>query len=242
MSHFVAVVIVPPTVPLEQVEEVVAKMLAPFDENARVSPHEQRCWCVGLQARVEAANIAESQYPIEPIRQSFSALADVEQTDIRWRELTAARVTAIQTALDQHPLKDQPNPDCETCRGSGKHQSTANTRGKFDFWCCGGRWDGWIFGPEREDQSCDKKVGLNFGPEHQSLENNARPVHEIPVDDPFYLPFAVLTPDGQWHEMGQMGPFAMVSEEKPSQEWHQIVRELYAQYAEHVAVAVDCHT
>ena len=242
MSHYVAVVLVPPIVPKEHVEEVVARMLAPFDDNVEVPEHEQRCWCVDLQARIEALQSAEAQYPIDSIREEFAKLPDTEQTDIRWRDLSAARVAAIQTALDQHPLKDQPNPDCETCRGSGKHQSTANVQGKLDFWRVGGRWDGWLFGPERQAESSDQKSGHNFGPEHQSLGNNSRPVREIPLDDPYYLPFAVLTPDGQWHEMGQMGSFAMVSDEKPPQEWHQIVRDLYGKYPDHVAVTVDCHT
>ena len=151
MSHFVTVVLVPPSVPREHLEDAVARMLAPFDEN-----------------------------------------------------LPAA------------------------AQGPSPHD------GKWDWHVIGGRWDGWLYGPERHEAAPNASAGSTIG-------NNARIVRDIPMEDPFYLPFAVLTPEGHWHEVGRMGAFALVREEMPRDQWHRFVQGLYAAYPDHVAVAVDCH-
>ena len=116
-----------------------------------------------------------------------------------------------------------PAASCSECDGSGVRLSTSNPLAKWDWWAIGGRWDGWIFGPEREAAS---------GDECQTLENNARPLREIPLDRVDGMPFAVITPNGQWHDAGDVVPG----------EWHRHVKELAGRYLDHLAVAVDCHT
>jgi hypothetical protein len=242
MSHFVAVVLVPPSVPWSLTEEVVARMLVPFDETTQVPPYQQSCWCIGLKAQMESMGKVTSVHPFEPLLKTFRALPEEEQTEKRWKTICAPVQEAYEAELAQHPDKEQPNPHCDTCHGSGLYPSTANPQGKWDWCRIGGRWDGWIFGREHAEKCSDQQGGYNFAEAHQQLKNNARTVRDIPVDDPFYLPFAVLTPEGQWHEMGQMGYFGHAANEKPQAVWHQIVCELYAKYPDHVAVTVDCHT
>ena len=119
--------------------------------------------------------------------------------------------------------------------GNGTRES------KWDWWVVGGRWDGWIFGPEHEKASSDQQHGFNFSKKHHHVENNCRPVREIPLDDPHYVPFALLTPDGEWHEMGRLCWFAIVEKPLPEEAWLEHVREVLTKYADHLAVAIDCH-
>ena len=105
----------------------------------------------------------------------------------------------------------------------------------------GGRWNGYLFGPEHEEACRDKEGGFNFGAEHQKLENNCRRVSEIPIDDPYYVPFAILTPDGEWREKGSMGWWGVIRDEASDAQWHETVKAVLAKYPEHLAVAVDCH-
>ena len=67
----------------------------------------------------------------------------------------------------------------------------------------------------------------------------------VPVSgltEPYYVPYAIVTPDGKWHEKGRMGWFGAGSDEKEDEEWETEARKLIAQYKEgHTAVMVDCH-
>ena len=57
-------------------------------------------------------------------------------------------------------------------------------------------------------------------------------------DDP---PFAVLTPEGEWYEKGEMGWFGISSNEKEISEWKKTVKELYEKYQECLVAVGDCH-
>jgi len=241
MSHFVTLVLVPPDTPKEEIPSLVDSMLEPFSEYLEVEPYETPCFCIGLQARKEVEEKVNAKYDIEALRKAFHSLPEKKRTDKKWDKMIAPRTKLRKQLLDTHPLKDKPNPLCKVCKGSGTRISHANPNGKTDWWVCGGRWNGYLFGPEHEEACRDKEGGFNFGDEHQKLENNCRRVSEIPIDDPYYVPFAILTPEGEWVEQGAMGWFAVVSNETPDDQWHETVKAVLAKYPEHLAVAVDCH-
>lgn len=70
MSHFFTVVIVDPDV--KDVEQEVAKLLAPYDENLEVKPYSEKCSCIGFKARLEAREKAAERFgPFEDLRESF---------------------------------------------------------------------------------------------------------------------------------------------------------------------------
>lgn len=69
---------------------------------------------------------------------------------------------------------------------------------------------------------------------------NFRPVREIPDSVP--VPYAVLTPDGEWHQQGEMMMFGMSKDDMPEEDWAAKVRAIYGDYQDHLAVVVDCHT
>ena len=155
--------------------------------------------------------------------------------------MTAPMEKKRRELLIAHPLVNKPNPEGSNCGGTGKYICYCNPDTRWDWWVIGGRWDGWIFGPEREEASRDKEGGFNFSNDHHTPENNCRPVAAIPIDDPHYVPFAILTPENEWVEQGDMGMWANVSNEKEFPQWHGIVKDVLAKYPEHLAVTVDCH-
>ncbi len=60
-------------------------------------------------------------------------------------------------------------------------------------------------------------------------------------DEKEHTPFAFLTPDCEWIERGKMGWFGMIRDEKDTDDWNKIAREIYEKYAGCMAVVVDCH-
>lgn len=53
--------------------------------------------------------------------------------------------------------------------------------------------------------------------------------------------FAVVTPDGEWHQRGEMGWFGSVRDEKHESEWKQAWHSLLTTHKDMEATIVDCH-
>ena len=56
---------------------------------------------------------------------------------------------------------------------------------------------------------------------------------------PEYVPFAFVTPDGEWHAKGKMGWWAMSWDEMPDDEWAQIYLDAKSKYKDYCVL--DCH-
>lgn len=85
---------------------------------------------------------------------------------------------------------------------------------KWDWWQIGGRWSGLING------------------------KNTAPIGELPEN---IETFAVLTPDGKWHERGQGGWWGHIADDK-GDAWKKEFTEAVAKYApDHLATVVDFH-
>ena len=97
-------------------------------------------------------------------------------------------------------------------------ESTYNPKAKWDWYEIGGRWDG------------------HYG------QGNLIPLADLREVDPS---FAVVLPDGTWHERGNMGWFAAVTNEIPGDDWANKFETLIAPYRDPrqgaIAVLVDCH-
>lgn len=144
------------------------------------------------------------------------------------------------TALTPKAELEKPTADCPSCHGTGSYDSTRNPKSKWDWWVIGGRWSGAIQGrkdvKEREDAYV-KRTGFD----------NTRLVSEL-IDaansnskDVAWCPFAVLTPDGEWHERGEMGWFGMAKDKKDKDTWQDQVHKIYEQHRDCLAVCVDVH-
>lgn len=241
MSHFVTLVIVPPDTPKNEIPYLVDTMLEPYSEYLEVAPYETECFCIGIQAVKEVEAKVNAKYDLDHLRENFHSLPLTEQTDKKWMAMVSPRTKLRKKLLDSHPLKNKPNPKCEACKGSGRRLSNCNPDATIDWWRIGGRWDGLLWGPEREKACSDGEGGFNFGAEHQTVANNCRRVSDIPIDDPYYVPFAILTPEGEWREKGSMGWWGIIADEESDSKWHETVKKVLGKYPDHLAVAVDCH-
>lgn len=134
MSHFTVLV-------AAKDQRQLKKLLDPYDENKEVEPYQDDCTCIGQFARREASEAAAKLCgPFDAFRESFKASSD--QSQAAWEKHIVPYTQAEQAALDKHPMKDKPAPDCEECHGTGKYMRTYNPQSKWDWWVIGGRWEG----------------------------------------------------------------------------------------------------
>lgn len=98
----------------------------------------------------------------------------------------------------------------------GRYGYWENPNARWDWYQIGGRWS-------------------------TRFASNTRPVKQLTVTDTNDTPFAVVTPDGKWHEKGEVGWWGVVHNEREEQSWMDEVRSIYAQNQDKIAVVVDCH-
>lgn len=212
MSHFVALVLVPQD--SVDVEGAVSALLAPYDEAITVAPYATDCYCIGVIASRAGVEVADREVEaLDDLRVRYWNLPEDERPEwVAWIADWTATADRIEQA---HPLYQKPNPQCEDCHGSGKRQTTYNPDSQWDCWTIGGRWDGWL------------------------SEDNQLPA--VDVAGQGKIPFAVLTPDGAWHEAGRMGWFGVASDAKDETAWEDEVHSLLLAHPEALAVACDLH-
>lgn len=136
---------------------------------------------------------------------------------------------------------------------------------RWDWWQVGGRWTGSLDGYDpRTDPSnivrcnlcggtgtrtdivvhdgCNgcqgSGVRLVWPTNFQHHAGDIQPVRNIPEG---FVPAAVVTPDGQWHEEGRVGWWNSLERTHDENDWVKIVAALYVQYRHETAVLVDCH-
>lgn len=205
MSHFVTLVIVPGDTPTDRIEQKVEDLLEPYSVHLTVAPYEDECGCIGFKAILDVKNEIEKTFNMDAMRLEFRKLPKWEQTNTRWKQIVAPMEQKRQELLVAHPLYEKPDPECSQCKGTGRFMTRYNPHAKWDWWVIGGRWNEWIFGPEREKAAQEKSKGSIMCAEAQELENNCRPLSEIPLNDSHYIPFAIVLPGGEWIEQGEMG-------------------------------------
>ncbi len=110
----------------------------------------------------------------------------------------------------------------ERFNSRGEPLSTCNPSRKWDWYVIGGRWAGWI--SDRKTKS--ERVNDNIATTEQALERDK-------------IPHAILTPDGEWHERGRMGWWAVLLTE--NEHWDEEAREILRRFPGHHVVIVDAH-
>ena len=103
----------------------------------------------------------------------------------------------------------------------GNLYSKYNPKSKWDWYEIGGRWDGALVSKDGQ--------GVN--------ECYAGKIDWEKTD----TPFAFITPDGEWHEKGKMGWWAIVSDEKEKDAWKEEFRKAVEEYGDCYVISVDCH-
>lgn len=108
-----------------------------------------------------------------------------------------------------------------------------NPNGQWDWYRIGGRYNNILNGAQ--ESSTD---GFNFGKEYEDLSKNAVPAKNLLKLEHIVVPFALVTPDGVWHQRRDRwddNPVSFV-------DWRRKVIQCYAIHANCIAVACDMHT
>ena len=104
----------------------------------------------------------------------------------------------------------------------GNLLSTYNPKSKWDWYDIGGRWSGGL-----------KTIN--------GTKTDGDFVYMIDWTETT-IPFAFITPDGEWHERGEMGWWAIVSNEKEPQDWEDEFRQFVNTLDDDIYVTlIDCH-
>lgn len=221
MSHFTTFVIVA-TSTLDAMEMTAVELLEPFDENTEVDPYETECYCVGMIARNAGSLAANSVEDISDIRNEFHQRVSgkeltEKQRDTMWKLRINGWKERARVVEESHPLYNKPDPECGECGGTGVRQTTYNPKSKWDWYSLGGRWKGMLGGKD----ICTVKEWFEKG---------------------YETPFALLEPDGTWNEQGQMGWWAIVTDEKDGDDWDEQVRQILNKYYDHHSImCFDLH-
>ncbi len=160
-----------------------------------------------------AADIASAIHRLELIISRGEPLYDIAKCRENLEQLR--RMTPEQKYADRIKHHEYFN-EC------GEPISTYNPDSKWDWYVIGGRWDGWVNGKETSAES--------------STDNTATTDQVIARGK---IPHAIITPDGRWHERGQMGWWATLITE--NENWQQDAKAILARYPGHRLVIVDAH-
>lgn len=209
----------------------IEDLLAPYDENIEMSPYVK-------YTKTQA--IAKARKDIEDYKNSLYAefLADPEAYKKKARDRNDnERYNAHIDYLENEFPKRLEWTDDECYEeeaywfredgmidDDGNLLSTYNPKSKWDWYAIGGRWSGGLVmkdGKEVDDALVSK------------------------IDwDKTEIPFAFVTPDGEWHERGEMGWWCCVSNEKEIVDWEEEFRAAVKELSEDKDIyvtLVDCH-
>jgi hypothetical protein len=216
MTHYTVGIIIPED-HLPHLDSFVEAQMTPYDENTRVAPYV--CYSVE-QARAE---IERDIHRLSRIVEGRDAAYNLEKCR---EHLEALRATTPEAKYAEYVRIH------EHFNHRGEPVSTDNPNSKWDWYVVGGRWDGWITGNE---QSSDG--GYNFGLQHQTVANNIAPTSRALERD--VITHAIVTPDGHWHERGQLGWWAALITE--NEHWDAQAREILAAYPGCQLLILDAH-
>lgn len=123
------------------------------------------------------------------------------------------------------PDKDPDNQEvCLLCGGTGFRDDVVAIKTRIkdpDFKCNG----------------CTNGIATKWPTQWKSFSGDIMPVWKIEKLECF----AIVTPDGKWHERGEMGWFGIVTDEKEKISWEAEIIALTAEHKDCLAVCVDCH-
>lgn len=132
---------------------------------------------------------------------------------------------------DYDPLKDPANWEpCTICGGTGTRSDAIAIANGFKPGYCNG-----CSGDFRHTKQKGVTVKFSF----KDYGGDIAPVAQIKRD---VVPYALMTPDGEWYAKGKMGWFGMSRDDKSEDDWKDLATKLKEKYrSNHLGVVVDCH-
>ena len=121
----------------------------------------------------------------------------------------------------------------------GNLLTTYNPNSKWDWYDVGGRWNGVL---RIKDEFVYEELG-EVPVEGEKYYTNSAPIGHLDLTD-FINTYAVVTPDGRWHEPGKMGWFGISYASKEDEaSWDEGFYDRFIRNAnpEWEITIVDCH-
>lgn len=214
MSHFITLVFT------KENGRTVEELLAPYDENIVYAPYV-------LYTREQA--IAKIRKEIEDYKNG--PYTEYVSSPKKYEE-SHPNAEHINYLKNKFPKKlEWTDDECyEDMKGrfdedmiklNGDLLSTYNPNSKWDWYTIGGRWNNYL-----------KTLSVETTNEDYASE----------IDWKDIIPFAFVTPIGEWHERGEMGWWACVSNGKNIEDWKSEFKEFLDNLDEDTIVTVvDCH-
>lgn len=214
MSHFITLVFT------KENGRTVEELLAPYDENIVYAPYV-------LYTREQA--IAKIRKEIEDYKNG--PYTEYVSSPKKYEE-SHPNAEHINYLKNKFPKKlEWTDDECyedmkwrfnkSMIEPNGDLLSIYNPNSKWDWYTIGGRWNNYL-------KTLSGKT------------TNEDYVSKIDWED--ILPFAFVTPIGEWHERGKMGWWAFVSNEKATDNWKSEFKEFLDNLDEDTIVTVvDCH-
>jgi hypothetical protein len=170
-------------------------------------------------------------------KEKSDRITDLEdKLEEMWKEkILKPRLEREKELMQAHPNANKAKSNCSECAGTGENETASNFNAKWDWWRIGGRWDGAIKGEEAKSED----NGINFNSQHENPESNTASTDFLLEKQ--IIPFAIVTPDGEWHEEGDMGWWGMVKDKKDQSNWKEEVLQIYKSLKGHIAVGCDLH-
>ena len=249
----------------KSVWECVEELLAPYSADVEVEAYVRPCDCIGQEA--EHAVRAELESEFEALQPPGRRYRNEKEQET-WRQFINSDATKAHRAelLAAHPRKDAPSmydgKPCPECNMTGEYLTTENPDGRWDYWDIGGSSSGRLspgyhpkHNPEGEGnwEECSAckgagtgygrcggtGVAMSYGKSPFGLE--IVPLRDVADSIKVYPPTALVTSDGEWH---QVGFFDWDDEGDPDRDsWRAAIAEILdAHRGRHqVIVCVQCH-
>ena len=181
------------------------------------------------QTKEEAIKRVQSSQP----RRYMDAVKALQNSELRSQDMEYYQQIVDQgsTLSEEDAWKEVLSWGCELDEDENL-LSTYNPNSKWDWYCVGGRWNGFLVLKERaEDGSI--------------IEVNEAYFNEIDWDymkEWNRIPFCFVNEDGEWYEKGEMGWFAIVTNEMEKNTWQATFEEYISTVEDECLVTVvDFH-
>lgn len=149
----------------------------------------------------------EKGYEIVPDETKRNGVRFVQKVERKWEyEASKEKYPTIDDYADRYK---------GYCKVNGRYGYRSNPNAKYDWYVVGGRWDGYIF--NKDGHKCNEELLTEVAWDKMFSADNE--------DGYDHIPFCFVDTEGVWHEKGEMGWWAMVSNEKKADDWHTEVKD-----------------
>lgn len=263
MSHFAVAVFTDKNTTVEE-------LLEPYDESLEVDEYllyTRKQLIEHARRKLEETRVAEyTEYLKDPAAYLKEVCCGNTQ-DQRYQFLSSEFMKRYNETDEQILQRELSYYEDDMQDQDGNVYSTYNPDSKWDWYECGGRFSDMLIDSDSGENADELPVRKVDFIKMSRMERESMAPYEKAINDGFYKPEylkrmypteeiyekirttfwtrAVVTPDGEWHEVGKMGWFACSSEEP-----EEIIKWVESYYDKFLAQAIendwdihiiDCH-